>query len=137
MWPAKHARCLRVWAPSSLFPLVRFAATVTPMQRLNKQDRMRLMRFVCSFAWADFEIQKEERAFIGKLVRQLELDDDEKREVEGLLQRPPRPEDVDPARIPKRHREIFLDVARATIAADGMVAPEEVENLELLEALLK
>jgi uncharacterized membrane protein YebE (DUF533 family) len=107
------------------------------MQRLNKQDRMRLMRFVCSFAWADFEIQKEERAFIGKLVRQLELDDDEKREVEGLLQRPPRPEDVDPARIPKRHREIFLDVARATIAADGMVAPEEIENLELLEALLK
>ena len=107
------------------------------MQRLNKQDRMRLMRFVCSFAWADFEIQKEERAFIAKLVRQLELDDDEKQEVEGLLKRPPRAEDVDPARIPMRHREIFLDVARATIAADGMVAPEEAENFALLEALLQ
>lgn len=107
------------------------------MHRLNKQDRMRLMRFVCSFAWADFEVQKEEKAFIAKLVRQLRLDDDEKQEVELMLQRPPRPEDVDPARVPLKHRELFLDVVRATIAADGMVAPEEAEHFALLQALLK
>jgi uncharacterized membrane protein YebE (DUF533 family) len=107
------------------------------MQRLNKSDRMRLMRFVCSFAWADLEIQKEERAFVGKLVKQLDLDQDERREVEAMLQRPPKPEDVDPARVPLQHRELFLDAVRAVIAADGSIAQEEHENLELFEALLK
>ena len=107
------------------------------MQRLKKQDRMRLMRFVCSFAWADLEIQQEERAFVAKLVKQLELDDDEKQEVEAMLQRPPRPEDVDPATVPRQHREVFLDAVYAVIAADGTIAPEEHENYELLQALLK
>ncbi len=107
------------------------------MQRLNKSDRMRLMRFVCSFAWADLEIQKEERAFVGKLVKQLDLDEDERREVEAMLQRPPKAEDVDPARVPLQHRELFLDAVRAVIAADGSIAPEEHESFELFEALLK
>ncbi len=107
------------------------------MQRLKKQDRMRLMRFVCSFAWADLEIQQEERDFVGKLVKQLELDDDEKREVEQMLRRPPKPEDVDPTNVPLAHREVFLQAVHAVIAADGMIAPEEHENYELLQALLK
>lgn len=107
------------------------------MQRLKKSDRMRLMRFVCSFAWADLEIQKEERVFVGKLVKQLELDEDERREVEAMLQRPPKPEDVDPAHVPLQHRELFLDAIRAVIAADGSIAPEEHENFEIFEALLR
>jgi hypothetical protein len=107
------------------------------MQRLKKPERMRLMRFVCSFAWADLEIQQEERVFVGKLVKQLELDDDEKVEVEMMLQRPPRPEDVDPAKVPIAHREIFLDAVYAVIAADGNIAPEEHESYELFQALLK
>ena len=107
------------------------------MKRLKKQDRMRLMRFVCSFAWADLEIQKEERAFVAKLVKQLDLDADEKAEVEAMLQRPPRPEDVDPATVPLEHREIFLDAVYAVIASDGNIAPEEHESYELFQALLK
>lgn len=107
------------------------------MKRLNKKDRMRLMRFVCSFAWADLEIQSEERAFVRKLVGQLELDDEEKREVEAMLERPPSPEDVDPAKVPLQHRELFLDAVYAVIAADGNIAPEEHENYELLQALLR
>ena len=107
------------------------------MKRLKKQDRMRLMRFVCSFAWADLEIQKEERAFVAKLVKQLDLDDDEKAEVEAMLLRPPRPEDVDPATVPLEHREIFLDAVYAVIASDGTIAPEEHESYELFQALLK
>lgn len=98
---------------------------------------MRLMRFVCSFAWADLEIQQEERDFIAKLVMQLELDETEQQEVQQMLQRPPRPEEVDPAQIPMQHRQLFLDAVRATIAADGSVALEEHENYDLLESLLK
>lgn len=107
------------------------------MQRLKKQDRMRLMRFVCSFAWADLEIQQEERAFVGKLVKQLDLDEDEKNEVEAMLERPPRPEDVDPAMVPREHREVFLDAVYAVIASDGTIAPEEYENYEIFKTLLK
>ena len=98
---------------------------------------MRLMRFVCSFAWADLEIQDEERAFVAKLVKQLKLDDEEKLQVEGWLQLPPRPEEVDPAQVPRAHRALFLDAVRAVIAADGKIAPEEDETLELFEALLR
>ena len=35
------------------------------MQSLSREDRLSLMRFVCSFAWADFEVQDQERTFIG------------------------------------------------------------------------
>ncbi|MCC6527150.1 MAG: TerB family tellurite resistance protein, partial [Polyangiaceae bacterium] len=34
------------------------------LSKLSKTDRMRLMRFVCSFAWADLEVQNEERAYV-------------------------------------------------------------------------
>ncbi len=47
------------------------------MKSLPKEDRLSLMRFVCSFAWADFEIQDEERTLVGKLIAALELDPDE------------------------------------------------------------
>lgn len=107
------------------------------MQSLTKSDRMRLMRFVCSFAWADLEIQQEERDFIAKLVTQLQLDEAEQQEVQQLLLRPPRPEEVDPAQIPVHHRQLFLEAVRAMIAADGTVALEEHENYDLLETLLK
>ena len=107
------------------------------MSGISKADRMRLMRFVCAFAWADLKIQKEERAFVNKLVAQLDLDDAERAEVEEMLKRPPRPEDVDPARIPREHRTLFLEAVRAMIAADGAVALEEHEHYDLLETLLK
>ncbi len=107
------------------------------MQRLEKKDRMRLMRFVCSFAWADLEVQNEERVFVGKLVKQLDLDEEEAEEVEQMLNRPPKPEEVDPAMIPRQHREVFLDAVYAVIASDGCIAPEEHENYRLLQDLLK
>ena len=33
---------------------------------LTREDRLRLMKFVCSFAWADLEIQDEERQRLGR-----------------------------------------------------------------------
>jgi len=97
---------------------------------------MRLMRFVCSFAWADLEVQKEERSFVSKLMRRLKLDEDEQRQVEEWLQVPPRPEQVDPSRIPREHREVFLETIRGVIAADNVLDPDERANLTLFEQLL-
>ena len=42
---------------------------------LSRSDRMRLMRFVCSFAWADLEVQNEERAFVTRLMNKLDIHD--------------------------------------------------------------
>ena len=107
------------------------------MQTLTKQDRMQLMRFVCSFAWADLEIQQQERDFIAGLMERLELTEDEKTQVQQWLRKPPRPEDVDPARVPKAHRQLFLDTARQIIEADGTIATGEQENYRLFKLLLR
>lgn len=44
---------------------------------------------------------------------------------------------MDPNRIPREHRKLFLDAAREMIAADGEIDENERENLELFEMLLK
>jgi hypothetical protein len=106
------------------------------LERLSKDERMRLMKFVCSFAWADLNVQKEERAFVSKLVERLELDEDERKRVQGWLKVPPPPEEVDPSRIPRAHRELFLEAVRGVIAADRVLDPEEHETLKLFEQLL-
>ena len=38
---------------------------------LEGEDRLRLLRFVCSFAWADLEVDEAERGFVYKLIDQL------------------------------------------------------------------
>ena len=106
------------------------------MQTLSRSDRLLLLKFVCAFAWADLEVHKKERALVHKLVKQLKLDADEAAEVEKWLARPPRPEDVDPNKVPRKHRKLFLDHARQMIAADGNVDEAEAEIFGLLEDLL-
>jgi hypothetical protein len=108
-----------------------------PLAKLNRDDRLRLMRFVCSFAWADLEIHEKERALVKKMVRALRLDPAEKKQVEGWLESPPRPEEVDPTTVPLAHRRLFLDAVHAMVVADGMVTPEEADNLLLFEQLLR
>lgn len=102
---------------------------------LDREDRLRLMRFVCSFAWADLEVQDDEKQVVNGLIEKLDLEKD-RPQIERWLKSPPPPEDVDPTRVPRAHRELFLDAARAVFAADGIIDPKEQENFELLEQLL-
>ena len=67
----------------------------------------------------------------------MNLDDDEKSQVEGWLKRPPAPEDVDPMDIPPEHRQIFLKTMMDVVGADGKIDEAEMENLALLEQLLR
>ena len=106
------------------------------MDQLDRDDRLRLVKFVCSFAWADLEIRPEERAFVNHIVESLELNDEDQSKVEGWMAIPPSPESVDPTRIPLTHRKLFLDSIQGVIASDGEIAPEERENLALLRDLL-
>jgi uncharacterized tellurite resistance protein B-like protein len=102
---------------------------------LSREDRLRLMKFVCSFAWADLEVQDEERAFVAKMIAYPELEADRK-QIEGWLRHPPRPEEVDPTDVPREHRELFLDAVRRLVAADERIDPKEAETLALFEQLL-
>ena len=106
------------------------------LQSLHKTERLRLMKFVCSFAWADLEIRPEEREFVARLILRLDLDDAEAQQVQSWLKLPPRPEAVDPTEIPTAHRRLFIDEIRGVIESDGDVAEEERENLDLLKMLL-
>ena len=65
-------------------------------QNMSPEDRLQLMKFVCSFAWADLRIGQEERDFVHRMVRRLHLSPEEAQLVEGWLQHPPPPDEVDP-----------------------------------------
>ena len=104
---------------------------------LDKESRLRLVRFVCSFAWADLKVQDSERSFVGRLLKELGLDEDERKAADEWLTVPPMPEDVDPTDIPDAHRQIFLSTALQVVGADGNVDPAEMEMLTLFEKLLR
>lgn len=106
------------------------------LNALDRAERMQLMKFVCSFAWADLQIHPRERQFVTKMVGRLELDPDERARVRGWLKVPPDPEAVDPTTIPSEHRRVFIEAIEGVIRSDGEVAPEEQENLDLLKDLL-
>jgi tellurite resistance protein len=105
------------------------------LESLSREDRLRLMKFVCAFAWADLEVQDDERALVDKLIAKLDLEAD-RAQIQRWLKTPPPPEEVDPTRVPRQHRQLFLDAARAVFNADGVIDPKERENFELLEQLL-
>lgn len=104
---------------------------------LNAADRLRLMQFVCSFAWADLEVRPEERSFVGDLVKRLGLAADEVAKVEGWLVVPPELDGLDPSDVPHEHRQAFVSAIEGLIRADGEVAEEERESLELFKQLLE
>ena len=107
------------------------------LDALDREDRLQLMRFVCSFAWADLEISDREREFIVNMVTRLDLDEEEQKQVNEWLEMPPSADELDPADIPREHRQLFLDAARALILADGDVDDAEAENLIILDQLLR
>ena len=106
------------------------------LSQLAAEDRLRLMRFVCSFAWADLEIQPHERSYVANLIERLDLAAPERRQVVAWLSEAPRPDDLDPTTVPLEHRRVFIDAIRGVIAADGRLTPEEVESFHLFRELL-
>ena len=107
------------------------------LAKLTSEERLRLMKFVCSFVWADLEVHEKEKTLVRQMVKNLHLTPDEAKMVERWLIVPPRAEEVDPAKVPLKHRELLLDSIREVIAADGRLDPAERENLDLLQQLLR
>jgi uncharacterized tellurite resistance protein B-like protein len=109
----------------------------TEFDALSRGERLQLLRFVASFAWADLEVSPAERAFIHRLVSRLHLDPKEARKVEDWMKVPPPPDDIDPTTVPHEHRQLFIKVVRQMLEADGEISEEERENLALLEQLTR
>ena len=106
------------------------------LNELSREDRLQLMRFVCSFAWADLDIAEEERLFVAGLIQKLDLDDSDAELVASWMSRPPAPEDVDPMDIPREHKDLFLTAVREMVKADGNIAQTEADSYSILEQLL-
>lgn len=98
---------------------------------------MRLLKFVCSFAWTDLHVSDAERALVTRLCERHGFDADERAMVAGWLKVPPRPEEVDPTQIPRDHRHDFVAAVRAMVAADGVVVRGERDSLALFEELVR
>ena len=116
--------------------VVRRERIAAVLDQLDRRERLSLMKFVCSFAWADLEVRSQERAFVARMVERLGLDAEDAERVRGWLEVPPAPDAIDPTEIPTPHRQLFIDAVEGVIRSDGEVAREERENLELLKELL-
>lgn len=110
------------------------AVTLT---ELDHEERMRLLHVICYFAWADDEIQLAERGFIDELVQCLKLEEEDRLLVRRWLEDPRAAKAVDPAAIPRVHRELFLRAARAILMADGRFDETESEAFRRFEARLR
>lgn len=107
------------------------------LSELTREERLLLMRFVCSFVWADLEVRDEERALVAQMIQRLELDAEERRQVVRWLEFPPAPHSVDPKLVPRAHRMKFLRAVESAVAVDGEVSAEERENLLLFARLIR
>lgn len=103
---------------------------------LNHAAAMKLLEFVCTFAWADLRVQRAERDLVMRIVGHLGLNHRDTERVRGWLDVAPPADEVDPTAIPREHRELFLQLAEAVVEADGRVAPVERDAIELFRGLL-
>jgi hypothetical protein len=104
---------------------------------LDRQARLQLLKFVCSFAWTDLQVQPEERDLVMQIAGRLELGAADVERVRQWLAVPPAADEIDPQAIPRAHREFFLAAAEATVRADGRVLGSERDALRVFRDLLR
>ena len=75
-------------------------------------------------------------ADVARLIRRLDLDAEEDRQVQQWLERPPRIDDLDPTSIPPAHRRLFVEAISGLIEADGEISAEERDSFEIFQQLL-
>lgn len=107
------------------------------LKDLSDDEKLRLLRFMCAFAWADLEIADKERDLVLGIIRALELPAEEAALAATWLDHPPSEDDLDPYEIPDAHRRLFLEAALEMVGADDVVDVMEAENFAIFEALME
>lgn len=103
---------------------------------LTQDEKLRLLRFLCAFAWADLDIAEKERKLVNDLIARMGLTPRAAAEAASWLDHPPAEDDLDPYDIPDAHRQLFLEAALEMVGADGVVDAMELENYAIFEALM-
>lgn len=106
------------------------------MNEISDEHKLTLVRFVCSFAWADLEIADKERDFVRDLVAKLELDEEDTEQAFRWLDQPPREDELDPFDIPIEHARLFLSTVVEMVGADDILDRMEIETYQLFEELI-
>ena len=104
--------------------------------QLDLPAKLRLLEFVCSFAWTDLKVTDAERALVERTIRGDGFTAKERARVRRWLELPPKPEDVDPTQVPREHRQLFLDAAHQVVEVDGVVGAER-DALRFFAELLR
>lgn len=103
---------------------------------LTNDEKLRLLRFMCAFAWSDLQISAREREFVVGLIGRLGLSPDDAGRAVRWLDHPPAEEELDPSDIPPEHRRLFLEAALEMVSKDGVIDALEAENFAIFEALV-
>ena len=98
---------------------------------LTEAEQIDLMRFLCSFAWADGEVQAQEKVVLERVLSSLTLSEAGRAEASRWLFRPPNMEGFDFGAIPPDKRALFLDRAFEVAAAHGGLGKEELRHLQM------
>lgn len=106
------------------------------LEKLTDDEKLRLLRFLCTFAWADLSVGDPERRLVQDLIRRFGLGSDDSIMAAGWLDHPPNEEDIDPTDIPKEHRQLVLDAVLEMVSVDGHVDSMEAESFAVLSALM-
>ena len=102
---------------------------------LLHDEKILIFKFLCVLAWSDFIIHPQERKIIEQLALDFEVGANIQHMIQGWLQHPPRPEEVDPYSIPTELIELVLEYATGVAKADGGIDIWELEMIELLHSL--
>lgn len=106
------------------------------LKQLTTDEKLRLLRFMCSFAWADLQIADKERAFVRDIIARMGLPPEDAELAETWLDHPPSEDELDPYEIPEAHRRLFLEAALEMVGADDVLDVMEAENFAIFEALM-
>lgn len=112
------------------------AAMQNKLTTLSSHEKLRLLRFMCAFAWSDLEITDRERRFVLDVIARFGLTEEERTLATTWLDHPPAEEDLDPSEIPLDHRKLFLEAALAMVSQDGVIDAMEAEAFAVFETLM-
>ena len=100
-------------------------------EELTAAERLELMRFLCSFAWADGEVQAQERVLLEQILGGLGLEAEARAKATTWLFSPPDMAGFDFGAIAPGKRQLFLDKAFAVASAHGGIAADELRHLKM------